>query len=187
LSDPFAYDKFLEERKKEKMKQLLGDRIVVNRNKHVKVNKQLADNIKTEENKEVIKDNRFSKLFTDKNYEIDYNSESFAKKMKKTKSNDDEKTDFLNEKDNSSEEDAVNKKIVNPNLFKLQEKLISKKRKKIDSLFGNNEDELEETIEEKLKNKSNEKDDEEDFDLVTKIKKFEVSILKVNYSRKTED
>jgi ribosome biogenesis protein ENP2 len=184
LAEPFAYDKFLEERKKEKMKLMLEDRIIVNRNKHVKVNKQLAENVKTDENKEVMKDNRFAKLFTDKNFEIDYNSEIFAKKMKKNvkSSGDlDEKNEFLNEKGHSSGEDDKNsKKIVNPNLLKLQEKLISKKRKKMDSLFGNNEDELEETIEEKLKNKNNEKDDEEEFDLVTKIKKFESKEKRLN-------
>lgn len=168
------------------MKLLLEDRIVVNRNKNVKVNKQLADNSKTDDSKQVLKDNRFSKLFTDKNFEIDYQSETFAKKMKKTKGDQDEKIEFLNEKTNSSDEDEKNKKIVNPNLLKLQEKLISKKRKKMDNLFGNNDDELEETIEEKIKNKSNEKDDEEEFDLVTKIKRFEVS-SNIKYSPKRKD
>ena len=151
------------------MKKLLEDRIVVNRNKKIKVNKQLAENSTNEG-----QDSRFSKLFTDKNFEIDYNSEVFSKKMKKVKVNgEDEKNEFLNEKANSTDEEKSSK-IVNPNLLKLKEKLISKKRKKMDNLFGNNEEELEETIEDKLKSRNADKDDEEEFDLVTKIKKFEV-------------
>ena len=135
------------------------------------MNKQLAESSTNEG-----QDSRFSKLFTDKNFEIDYNSEVFSKKMKKVKvNNEDEKNEFLNEKAHSTDEEKSSK-IVNPNLLKLKEKLISKKRKKMDNLFGNNEEELEETIEDKLKNK-NDKDDEEEFDLVTKIKKFEVILL----------
>jgi hypothetical protein len=159
------------------MKQILEDRIVVNRNKNVKVNRQLADTLKNEENnKEILKDNRFSKLFTDKNFEIDYNSEAFSKKMKKHQiQSEEEKNEFLNDRKGSSDEDEKNKKIINPSLIKLKEKLISKKRKKMDNLFGNNEEEMDETIEEKLKNKKEDKDDEEEFDIETKIRKFEVT------------
>lgn len=161
------------------MKQILGDRIVLNRNKNVKVNRQLADSLKNEENnKEILKDERFSKLFTDKNYEIDPNSEAYSKKMKKNlNKNEEEKNNFMNNEQDSSEEDEKNKKIINPNLIKLKEKLISKKRKKMDNLFGNNEEELEETIEEKMKMKNEDVDNEEEFDLETKIRKFEVKNL----------
>lgn len=49
----------------------MGDRIVINRNKKVKVNAKLA------EDNEVVKDSRFQNLFKDKNFEIDYTSELY--------------------------------------------------------------------------------------------------------------
>lgn len=77
LSDPFAYDRYLEDKKKEKMNKLAEERIQFNKIKKYRVNEQLAVDIeKKEENKELLTDSRFEKLFKDKNYEIDFSSEN---------------------------------------------------------------------------------------------------------------
>ena len=77
LSDPFAYDRYLEDKKKEKMNKLAEERIQFNKIKKYRVNEQLAvDFEKKEENKELLTDSRFEKLFKDKNYEIDFSSEN---------------------------------------------------------------------------------------------------------------
>ena len=61
----------------------MEDRIVVKRNKKYKVNKQLAEEIQTIDKTTVaqgdtlLSDERFTKLFNDKNFEIDYSSEMF--------------------------------------------------------------------------------------------------------------
>jgi len=58
----------------------MEDRIIVNRNKKYKVNKKLAEEIddKGKNNANtVLSDDRFSKLFNDKNFEIDYTSDMY--------------------------------------------------------------------------------------------------------------
>lgn len=72
--------------------------------------------------------------------------------------------------DKEKDEDKVtNNKIVDPELIKLKEKLLSKKRKKIDKFYGGNQNELEESLEKRL-NKEN--DDEDEYDLISKINKI---------------
>ena len=59
----------------------MEDRIVVKRNKKYKVNKQLAEEIETTGTKDsstnVLADDRFKNLFTNKNFEIDYSSDMY--------------------------------------------------------------------------------------------------------------
>lgn len=79
LSEPFSYDKYLEDRKKEKMNKLTEERIQFNRNNKYRVNQNLASELEKNENEEdrkLLKDPRFEKLFKDKDYEIDMNNEN---------------------------------------------------------------------------------------------------------------
>ena len=152
--EPFDYEKYNEEKKQEKMNKLLGDRIVVNRNKKLKVNSKLA-----ETNENLLKDERFSKLFKDKDYEIDFNSDKFKKS---------EKTHENNEitQNNHTGSD----KIINPELVKLKEKLLSKKRQKIDNYYSKKED-IDTPLEHRINYKRVEDDEQ---DLTQKIRKLEV-------------
>lgn len=170
LSDPFAYDKYLEDRKIEKMNKLFGDRIVMNRHKKAKVNSKFIEN--EEDNQEVIKDKRFEKMFLDKNFEIDFNSEKFKKNEKK-RDDAEEHNDLhdLEENENTKSKNT-SEKIVNPELIKLKEKLLSKKRQKIDKFYGSKEEDLEKSMSNRLKDEDNDNDDE--FDLQDKISKIQV-------------
>jgi len=72
LSEPFAYDKYLEDRKKEKLNKLTEERIQFNKNKKYRVNEKLASEFEKEDhNKIILSDPRFERLFTDRNFEID--------------------------------------------------------------------------------------------------------------------
>jgi ribosome biogenesis protein ENP2 len=87
LSEPFSYDKYLEDRKKEKMNKLTEERIQFNRNNKYRVNQNLASELHlqdNEQNKKLLTDPRFEKLFKDKNYEIDLNNDN-CKKIKNFK------------------------------------------------------------------------------------------------------
>lgn len=63
-----------------------------------------------------------------------------------------------------------NSKIVDPELIRLKEKLLSKKRKKMDQFYGGNQKDMEETLEKRV-NKDSE--DEEEFEILTKINKIQ--------------
>jgi len=128
LSEPFAYDEYMKEQKEEKLKKLYENRIVVNRNRKVKVNKRLL-----ETNDNLKEDNRFSKLFTDTNYEVDFNSDNYKSKANKSKK-DNETNELFNE-ENKKNDKETNDKIVNPKLVKLKEKVLQKKRKNIDKII----------------------------------------------------
>lgn len=66
-------------------------------------------------------------------------------------------------------------KIVDPELIKLKEKLLSKKRKKIDRFYGGNQEDLEESLEKRINKDS---DDEEEFDIMNKINKIHHKVNK---------
>lgn len=63
-----------------------------------------------------------------------------------------------------------NEKILDPELIRLKEKLLSKKRKKMDQFYGGNQKDLEETLERRVNKDS---DEEEEFDIITKINKIQ--------------
>lgn len=189
VSDPFAYDKYLEERKQEKFNKLFGERIVF-RNKKAKVNSKLLEEAENTDNKDdtgllqnVVNDSRFEKLFKDKNFEIDFKSEHFknskaasGKVKNKNQSALKEEYDDIKFLDDEEEKTKLNKtekaeKIVNPELIKLKEKLLSKKRKKIENLYGNTEEELEKSLQKRVKD---EEVDEDDHVLESRINKIEV-------------
>ena len=66
VTDPFAYDKYLEERKQEKFKKMFGERIVLNRNNKVRVNSKLFEQDQKagseNANATIVTDQRFKKL-----------------------------------------------------------------------------------------------------------------------------
>jgi len=192
VADPFAYDKYLEERKQEKFNKLFGERIVLNRNKKAKVNSKLLEEAENTDNKDetgllknVVNDSRFEKLFKDKNFEIDFNSEHFknskaatGKAKNKNQSAIKEEYDDIKFEDDEEQKTNSNQnktekveKIVNPELIKLKEKLLSKKRKKIENLYGNTEEELEKSLQKRVKD---EEVEEDDHVLESRINKIEV-------------
>lgn len=67
-------------------------------------------------------------------------------------------------------DDDINGKIIDPELIRLKEKLLSKKRKKMDQFYGGNQKEMEETLEKRVNKDS---DDEEEFEIMTKINKIQ--------------
>jgi ribosome biogenesis protein ENP2 len=179
VSEPFAYDKYVDDRQKEKFNKMFGERIVVNRGKKIKVNEQLVEEINKEHVADtVMTDSRFDKLFKDKNYEIDFTSENYKVKAKRKNRNgglEEELAEEIADKEIVSEEKNTNAitntsdKIVNPELIKLKEKLLSKKRQKIDNLYSNKE----EVMNKSLGNRLKETDSEEEFDIINKINKIE--------------
>jgi ribosome biogenesis protein ENP2 len=179
VSEPFAYDKYVDDRQKEKFNKMFGERIVVNRGKKIKVNEQLVEEINKEHIADtVMTDSRFDKLFKDKNYEIDFTSENYKVKAKRKNRNgglEEELAEETGDKEIVSEEKNTNAitntsdKIVNPELIKLKEKLLSKKRQKIDNLYSNKE----EVMNKSLGNRLKETDSEEEFDIINKINKIE--------------
>jgi ribosome biogenesis protein ENP2 len=190
LSDPFAYEKYVEERKQEKLSKLLGDRIVMNRNNKLKVNNKLAEDLQGRNDnmaENVLKDSRFEKLFKDKNFEIDFNSDTYklTHPNKKKNLHSEEDNDLLIEKEeNIKDNDALetkNNKIVNPQLIKLKEQLLSKKRKKIDKLYGNKEEELQMSLGNRLVQSE---DEEDEYQLISKINKIEVKYSFNNFRKK---
>ena len=72
LAEPFTYEKYVTDRKKEKYDQLTKERIQFRRNIKYRVNEKLATQLETDiQNKTLLSDPRFEKLFKDKNFEID--------------------------------------------------------------------------------------------------------------------
>ena len=178
VTDPFAYDKYLEDRKQEKFKKLFGERIVLNRHNKVRVNSKLLEDNKT--GQAVAEDNRFKTLFENKDFEIDFQSEHFKSSNPSRKKMNKEIDENLIDLDEKAKEVKVKNdmsysgKIVNPEIIKLQEKLLSKKRQKIDKLYGNKPEEMEEALENRLGKEENE--DEDEFDLLNKINKIQNKI-----------
>lgn len=77
LTEPFAYDKYLEDRKRDKMSKLTEERIQFNKTKKYRVNENLASQLETtEQNKNLLTDSRFAKLFTDTDFKIDETSDA---------------------------------------------------------------------------------------------------------------
>ena len=71
--------------------------------------------------------------------------------------------------DDDEKEDSGNK-IVDPELIKLKEKLLSKKRKKIDQFYGGNKNDMEKPLEKRVNEDS---DEGEEFNIISKINKIE--------------
>jgi hypothetical protein len=158
VSEPFNYDKYLEDRKQEKMNKLMGERIILNRNR-LKVNAKLA-----EENGNLLTDKRFEKLFKSKDFEIDISSEQY-KTYKRSENGKD------NPLINVVEEPEGNGKIVNPELIRLKEKLLSKKRQKINNFYTGNND-IDAPLEKRLVKPIHEEEGE--HEILQKISKIEV-------------
>ncbi len=170
VSEPFDYQKYLEDKKNEKINKLYGERIVVNRNNKIKVNSQLVEN---DEGQKLLEDKRFEKLFKDKDFEIDTKSEQFKKKKGKSLSTAVDISNSLDVKEDDIEDNNKKDKIVNPELIKLKEKYISKKRQRIDKFYSNNED-VDVALERRVGKVNEDKEDE--FDILQKINKIEVFI-----------
>jgi ribosome biogenesis protein ENP2 len=130
LAKPIDYEKYLEDQNEKKINNIIGDRIVIRKSKNIKVNKEIA-------NEEILKDNRFNQLFENEDYKIDINSQEYKKK--KERSNRESKVEIKNE---SYEKDSneVSERITNPELVKLNEKLIEQKKQKLSHLHTSNED-----------------------------------------------
>lgn len=196
LSEPFSYDKYIQEKKEAKMKKYFGERIVFNNGKKAKVNKKLLDiqenNIvqgEGEDSKFNPEDERFAKLFSDKDFEIDFNSAKYKSKHKaQLRLNEDMNDNMLNEEENNNEiKNKDNDNIVNKEIMLLNEKLLAKKRHKVNKLYsGEDKDENELNFNERLqkfkqKGKKNNEDaieedideEEPEFDILQKINKLE--------------
>lgn len=145
IAEPLNYQKYLEDKKQEKINKILESRIVVNKNQRVKVNKEmLEDNSKAE----VAQDSRFKdKLFTNQDFAIDSSSLAFKKNKDKVKKGAAEETKGIKNIGELNEEQAEgekpsSKKIVNPDILKLNEKLIKKKKQRFDHLNDEDQDEV---------------------------------------------
>lgn len=174
VTEPFAYDKYMEERKQEKFQKMFGERIVINRNKS-KVNSKLLEDKNTQN---VAGDERFKKMFESKDFEVDFNSEHFKNlnpSKKKINKEIEEEKDITTEV-TSKPEVISREKIVNPDLIKLKEKLLSKKRQKIDKLYGNKAEEMEETLENRL-DREEDFDQDDEFTIQNKINKIQVNFI----------
>ena len=184
LSEPFDYEKYLSEKREQKLEKYFGDRIVMNKGIKPKVNSKLL-NAKSDDNNKNglnVNDKRFKKLFNDKDYEIDFNSEKFKKKNKNLIVEDDreetkKKLEEIEVDENSESEKKKEKNenddIVNKEILRLNEKLLQKKKKRVEKLHGNNM-KNEEEFGERLKNEEKEEleDDEEDYEIENKIKRL---------------
>ena len=130
--------------------------MVMNKRLKPKINsKLLTDSYEgNEKNKNTldVNDERFKKLFSDKDYEIDFNSDKFKKRNKKIVLNDQDEIEENNKKlkeiEVSDDDDIKNKikkkkeeeeeRIVNKEILKLNEKLMKKKKKKLENFHQNN-------------------------------------------------
>lgn len=157
LAEPFNYQKYLDEKKQEKINKILDNKIIIkNKGKtisstnnaksseknsneiEVKVNQELTNR------SEVVNDSRFaSKLFGNEDFKIDYNSSVFKQKrmkektslMKANNDNSDLKAIIENEYDNNNtlslNEDSKPSKskdmIVNKDILELRDKINRKK------------------------------------------------------------
>ena len=188
LTEPFDYKKYLSDKREEKLEKYFGERIVMNKRLKPKINSKLLTATAEDNNKTSldINDQRFKKLFSDKDYEIDFNSDKFKKKNKNLVLNDQEEIDETNKKLKEievEEDDIKNKKkkkeedeerIVNKEIMKLNEKLVKKKKKRLDNFHRSNFDKVNnEEFGERMKNMDLEESDEEDFEIENKIRKLE--------------
>ena len=177
LNQPFSYKEYLQKKKEEKLEKLFSDRIVFNKGKKPKVNSQLLNSENIKNNKNVnLNDPRFSNLFNNKEYIIDFTSDKFKKKNKNLKVNDDEVNEELtkieveeNKKKNKDNDDN----IVNKEILKLNDKLLQKKRKKIQKFHQGYNEDNNDNFEERLNKNKSEEDEEEVFELENKIKKLQ--------------
>ena len=96
-------------------------------------------------------------------------SKSKKKANMMSKEEAEEKLKEIEVKDDVEKEDSGNK-IVDPELIKLKEKLLSKKRKKIDQFYGGNKNEMEKSLEKRVNEDS---DEGEEFNIISKINKIE--------------
>ena len=192
LTEPFDYQKYLSDKREQKLEKYFGERIVMNKRLKPKINSKLLTATSEDNTKKAIdiNDERFKKLFSDKDYEIDFNSDKFKKKNKNIVINDQEEIEETNRKlkeiEVDDEDDIKNKKkkkkeeddeerIVNKEIMKLNEKLMKKKKKKLDNFHKNNYNEANnENFGERMKNIDlEESDDEDDFEIENKIRKLE--------------
>ena len=188
LTEPFDYNKYLSDKREQKLEKYFGERIVMNKRLKPKINSKLLNAIPEDKNKNVVdlNDERFKKLFSDKDYEIDFNSDKFKKKNKNLVVNDQEEIEETNQKlkEIEVEDEKDNKKkkkkeedeerIVNKEIMKLNEKLLNKRKKKLESFHRNNFDKVNnEEFGERIKDINLEESDEEDFEIENKIKKLE--------------
>ena len=192
LTEPFDYQKYLSDKREQKLEKYFGERIVMNKRLKPKINSKLLTATSEDNTKKAIdiNDERFKKLFSDKDYEIDFNSDKFKKKNKNIVINDqkeieetnrklkeievDDEDDIKNKKKKKKEEDDE-ERIVNKEIMKLNEKLMKKKKKKLDNFHKNNYNEANnENFGERMKNIDlEESDDEDDFEIENKIRKLE--------------
>ena len=188
LTEPFDYKKYLSDKREEKLEKYFGERIVMNKRLKPKINSKLLTATAEDNNKTSldINDQRFKKLFSDKDYEIDFNSDKFKKKNKNLVLNNQEEIEETNKKLKEievEEDDIKNKKkkkeedeerIVNKEIMKLNEKLMKKKKKRLDNFHRRNFDKVNnEEFGERMKNMDLEESDEEDFEIENKIRKLE--------------
>ena len=196
LTEPFDYQKYLNDKREQKLEKYFGERIVMNKRLKPKINSKLLtatvdDNNNSNNKKGLdVNDERFKKLFSDKDYEIDFNSDKFKKKNKNIILNDQEEIEEtkrkLKEIEVDDEEEIKNKKkkkkeeedeerIVNKEIMKLNEKLMNKKKKKLENLHRNNFNKVNnEDFGERMKKINlEESDDEDDFEIENKIKRLE--------------
>jgi len=191
LTEPFDYKKYLTDKREQKLEKYFGERIVMNKRLKPKVNSKLLTAVPEDKNKKTIdvNDERFKKLFSDKDYEIDFNSDKFKKKNKNLILNDEEEKEEINKKlkeievtedddnkNNKKKKEDDDERIVNKEIMKLNEKLMKKKKKKIDNLhrhYSNKENN--EDFGERLKNINLEEsdDNEDEFEIENKIRKLE--------------
>ena len=196
LTEPFDYQKYLNDKREQKLEKYFGERIVMNKRLKPKINSKLLtatvdDNNNSNNKKGLdVNDERFKKLFSDKDYEIDFNSDKFKKKNKNIILNDQEEIEEtkrkLKEIEVDDEEEIKNKKkkkkeeedeerIVNKEIMKLNEKLMNKKKKKLENLHRNNFNKVNnEDFGERMKKINlEESDDGDDFEIENKIKRLE--------------
>ena len=189
LTEPFDYKIYLMDKREQKLKKYFGERIVMNKGIRPKVNSKLLNVTAEDKNKKIIdiNDERFKKLFNDKDYEIDFNSDKFKKKNKNMIINDQDEIKETNKKLKEIEvdEDEENKKkkkkededdkIINQEILKLNEKLLKKKKKRVESLHRNNFDKINNReFGERIKNEIDEESNsEEEYIIENKIKKLE--------------
>ena len=190
LTEPFDYKKYLNEKREQKLEKYFGERIVMNKGFKPKVNSKLLTATAEDKSKRIIdtSDERFKKLFNDKDFEIDFNSDKFKKKNKNMVINDQDEKDEIKKKleeiEVDEDEDKQKKKnkkvdddehIVNQEILRQKEKLLRKKRKRIEKLHRNEFDKINnEEFGERLKGKNDESDDEEeDYEIENEIKRLE--------------
>ena len=191
LTEPFDYQKYLNDKREQKLEKYFGERIVMNKGLKPKVNSKLLTATAEDKNKKTIDttDERFKKLFSDKDYEIDFKSDKFKKKNKNIIINDQDEIDETNRKlkeievDEDEEKNKKNKKkkeeedekIVNQEILRLNEKLLRKKKKRVEKMHRNNFDKINnEEFGERMKNNMGEdSDSEDDYEIENKIRKLE--------------